>query len=59
LLDRDDDKDTKDNSGRTALHYAAENGDEAIVQLLVEQGANKRIRDDSKETALHIAVMKL
>jgi hypothetical protein len=59
LLDRDDDKDTKDDSGRTALHYAAENGDEAIVQLLVEQGANKRIRDNSKETALHIVVTKL
>jgi len=59
LLDLHDNKDTKDDSGRTALHYAAENGDEAIVQLLVEQGADKRIRDDSKETALQIAVKKL
>ncbi|KAF8533660.1 hypothetical protein BDD12DRAFT_913955 [Trichophaea hybrida] len=59
LLDLDDDKDTKDDSGRTALHYAAENGDEAIVQLLVEKGADKRIRDNSEETALHIAVKKL
>ena len=35
----------KDNSGRTALHYAAENCDEAIVRLLVEQGAKKDIND--------------
>ncbi|KAF8536605.1 hypothetical protein BDD12DRAFT_747910 [Trichophaea hybrida] len=59
LLDRHDDKDTKDDSGRTALHYAAENGDEAIVQLLVEQGAHERIWDNSEKTALHIAVKKL
>jgi hypothetical protein len=59
LLHRYDDKDTKDNSGRTALHYAAQNGDKAIVQLLVEQGVDKRIKDNSMETALHIAVKKL
>ncbi|KAF8540120.1 hypothetical protein BDD12DRAFT_792199 [Trichophaea hybrida] len=59
LLDLKVDKDTKDDSGRTALHYAVEHGDQAIVQLLVEQGADKRIRDNSEETALHIAVKKL
>ncbi|KAF8542382.1 ankyrin repeat-containing domain protein [Trichophaea hybrida] len=59
LLDLDDDKDTRDDSGRTALHYAAENGDEAMVQLLAEKGIDKRIRDNSQETALHIAVKKL
>jgi hypothetical protein len=59
LLDILDDKDTKDDSGRTALHYAVENGDKAIVQLLVKQGADTRIKDNSEETALHIAVNKL
>ncbi|KAF8527275.1 hypothetical protein BDD12DRAFT_73587 [Trichophaea hybrida] len=59
LLNRDDDKDTKDDFGRTALHYAVENGDETIVQLLVQQGADKRIRNNSEETALQIAVKKL
>ena len=59
LVDLDLDKDTKDDSGRTALHYAVENGHEAIVRLLLEQGADKRIRDNSKETALHLAIKNL
>ncbi|KAF8534889.1 hypothetical protein BDD12DRAFT_894788 [Trichophaea hybrida] len=37
LLDLNVDKDAKDNSGRTALHYAVENGSEAVVQLLVQR----------------------
>jgi len=53
------DKDAKDSSGWTALHHAVENGSEAVVRLLVEQGADTRIRDNCKETALHIAVKKL
>ncbi|KAF8248602.1 hypothetical protein K440DRAFT_599937, partial [Wilcoxina mikolae CBS 423.85] len=52
------DKDAKDNSGWTALHHAVENESEAVVRLLVEQGANTRIRDNCQETALHIAVKK-
>jgi hypothetical protein len=59
LVDLDLDKDTKDDSGRTALHYAVENGHEAIVRLLLEQGADKRIRDNSKETALHLSIKNL
>jgi len=49
------DKDVKDNSGRTALHYAAENCDEAIVRLLVEQGAKKDISANHKRVALQLA----
>jgi hypothetical protein len=58
LLDRNVDMDAKDNLGRTALHHAAENGDEAIIRLLIEQGAQRVILDSYNETALHIAVKK-
>jgi len=58
FLNKNIEKDAKDNLGRTALHYAAENGSEAIVQLLMEQRANDQIKDNQKKTALHIAVEK-
>lgn len=32
-------------SGKSALHLAAEKGDEAISNLLIESGANLNIRD--------------
>ncbi|KAF8243679.1 ankyrin, partial [Wilcoxina mikolae CBS 423.85] len=48
----------KDNSGRTALHYAAENGDETIVRLLVEHEADKTIQDKRGMTALMLATTK-
>jgi len=52
------DKDAKDNSGRTALHYAVEREDEVIVKLLVEQGAQSRIPDRSNVTALTLSLKK-
>jgi hypothetical protein len=60
LLDRSVEKDAKDNSQRTALHYAADyaSGGEAIVRLLVDQGVDKTIRDSNSEKALHLAVKK-
>ncbi|KAF8533656.1 hypothetical protein BDD12DRAFT_759822, partial [Trichophaea hybrida] len=53
------DKDAKDNSGRTALHYAVEREDEVIVKLLVEQGATSRIPDRNNVTALQLSLQKL
>ena len=55
FLDQNVDKDAKDNSGRTALHYAAENCDEAIVQLLVEHGAVTNISDNAQKLAFDLA----
>jgi len=52
----DVDKDAKDTSGRTALHYAAENCDEAIVRLLVEQGAKRDIKDNKGLMPVELAV---
>jgi len=56
FLDQNVDKDARDNSGRTALHYAAENCDEAIVRLLVEQGASRDISDNVRKIALELAI---
>jgi len=56
FLDQNVDKDAKDNSGRTALHYAAENCDEAIVRLLVEHEAKRDISDNVRKIALELAI---
>jgi ankyrin repeat protein len=45
LLKKGVDVKAKDNTGRTALHIAAENGNEAVVRLLLEQGS---VDPDSK-----------
>jgi ankyrin repeat protein len=41
--------------GRTALHYAASSGDIALVQLLLNRGADIKTEDSNGITALHIA----
>ncbi|KAI9767149.1 MAG: hypothetical protein M1839_004622 [Geoglossum umbratile] len=41
--------------GRTPLHWAAENGHEAVTWLLLERGSNVNARDNSRRTALHWA----
>ncbi|KAJ9644081.1 hypothetical protein H2199_003949 [Coniosporium tulheliwenetii] len=45
----------KDSRGRTALHWAARSGKEAVVRLLVEKGADPRAKDKHGWTALHQA----
>jgi len=39
----------------TALHVAAENGYEPVVQLLMEKGADVEAKDEDGEVALHQA----
>jgi ankyrin repeat protein len=51
--------DTKDNRGRTALHWVAENGNEAIARMLVEQGADISAEDKHKDTPLHCAARRV
>lgn len=45
--------------GKTALHYAADNGQERIVQFLLEQGASIDVRDKvsslSRAITIHIS----
>ena len=40
--------------GGTALHYAVQDGDEELIQLLLENGARPDIRDNNGATALEI-----
>src|SRR5262245_52298911 len=44
--------------GHTPLHEAAFNGDVALVRLLLENGADRRLRTGDGQTALEIANLK-
>ncbi|KAF0697680.1 Aste57867_11651 [Aphanomyces stellatus] len=48
--------DVQDMTGRTLLHYAVESGNAALVDLLLQHGANVSIADYmTQETAIHLA----
>lgn len=47
---------TKDEEGKTALHYAIENDQEIIVEYLCEKKANVNIRDKKGFTPLYYAI---
>ncbi|MBX7221512.1 MAG: ankyrin repeat domain-containing protein [Blastocatellia bacterium] len=55
LLQQGANPNTADWLGRTALMYAAENGDFELVNLLCEQGANVNLTDREFQTALLLA----
>jgi hypothetical protein len=40
----------------TALHVASGRGDENIIRLLLDHGANINLESESRETALHLAI---
>ncbi|GAX73851.1 hypothetical protein CEUSTIGMA_g1301.t1 [Chlamydomonas eustigma] len=44
---------------KTALHLAVENGDVAVVTMLLEAGADPNILDFDKRSALHLALEQL
>ena len=48
----------KDKDGETVLHSAAERGNEAVVRLLVEKGADVKAKDDYGNTTLHSAAKR-
>jgi TonB family protein len=49
------DVDYRDAHGWTALMYALKGGHDDIVKLLVDAGANVRLKNNDEESALHIA----
>jgi len=55
LLQSQADVNLTDAKGRTALHYASENGIEEVVKLLMENGADPKIVDSAGRTPLEIA----
>ncbi|KAI1869896.1 uncharacterized protein JN550_005486 [Neoarthrinium moseri] len=44
--------DTIDDNGRTALSWAASNGQEGVVHLLIESGADLEVKDNDGQTPL-------
>ena len=44
--------------GETALHFAAELGDAAVIQSMLEHGAPVDQQSANRTTALHLAVRK-
>jgi hypothetical protein len=50
--------DSRDNDGNTALLLVAYEGKEAMVQLLVDKGADIEARNKDGETALHVAAWR-
>ena len=50
------DVNVKGYDGRTALHFAAHGGHEAVVKLLVVAGADINVRDCDGRKALLVAV---
>jgi ankyrin repeat protein len=50
--------DDRDAEGKTALHVAAELGDEALVGLLLDKGASSQLQDYRGRLAVYYAVEK-
>jgi ankyrin repeat protein len=46
---------TRNDFGRTPLHYAALNANQAIIECLLNNGANTEIKDRKGNTAIHYA----
>ena len=55
LIEAGEDKNAKDEEGRTALHFAAGYGEDDCVKLLLEKGADINACDNNKNSPLHYA----
>ncbi|KAJ4287731.1 hypothetical protein N0V90_012435 [Kalmusia sp. IMI 367209] len=58
LIDEGAPIDATDDSGRTALHVAADNGEKDIVALLLDGGADYSLQDNEGVFAIHIAAAR-
>jgi ankyrin repeat protein len=57
LLNKGADLESKSNSGRTPLSWAAKSGDKDIVQLLLDKGADHELKEDYGQTPLSRTVL--
>lgn len=48
----------KDARGKSALHWAFSGGNEAVVRLLLDRGADVKATDDNGKTVLHWAALR-
>lgn len=55
LLDSGTAVNSADESGSTALHFAADRGQQEAVQLLLDAGADVNTQDHDGQTPLHYA----
>ncbi|HEV8369810.1 MAG TPA: ankyrin repeat domain-containing protein [Pyrinomonadaceae bacterium] len=55
VLESGEDVDVLDRAGRTALFYAAQDGEVAIAAKLIRHGANVNVKDSAPKTPLHAA----
>jgi ankyrin repeat protein len=47
--------DEKDTNGQTALHIAAEYGNDIFIDIILKKGGNPNLKDNNGQTPLHIA----
>jgi ankyrin repeat protein len=50
--------DETDINGQTALHIAAEHGNNLFIDLILKKGGNPNLKDNNGKTPLHIAAQK-
>ena len=55
ILDAGFDPDTRDDDGKTPLHYAARNDNPVVTSILVDAGARPNVRDNDGWAPLHLA----
>lgn len=58
LISKGADVNIRDNEGRSPLHYAANNGMNAICEELINSGAEVNAKDMNGSTALHLAALQ-
>jgi ankyrin repeat protein len=56
LLESGVDPCSQDNKQRTALHFASSQGNELVVKVLLDKGANPNSKDILGNTPMHLGI---